>query len=312
MSSTRERRLSDTDRVTSALRRLSISDNDRSPSNSERHTSAEQAKPASSRPLKQHQCTSEECAALTLFDTTELLEIVLDFLDTDSVLHLRRTSRKWNDTVRGSPTLRLHTFVHPQWDRLAADFQLLDLKLSGFSVDPGDDLELGKWIHVSMSNAVARRICPDVSFGRRVRSRSIFEGMRGGLGRRRWKKSEDSWPAKAPTAEEQHGFLKYETLQVMQPPILGMQAYLIDPTPFAGPSQATQEPPEPVACAKLHCDAGITLGFLAETTQSLLMDTKNSSNPDSRTVLYKAIVSFTTPNSTTRRRGTARSVTRFD
>lgn len=105
--------------------------------------------------------------------------------------------------------------------------------------------------------------------------------------------------------------LKYETLQVMRPPILGMQAYIVDPNPIAGPSKSTGEPAEPVACAKVHCEAGITLGFLAETTQSLLMDTKHSEIPDARTVLYKAIVSFTTPTGATRRRGTARTVTRL-
>lgn len=307
------RRFSDTDHAASALRRLSINGDDRlqrQASGSENHTSPKTAEPPLPPPLKQHQCTSEECAATKLFDTTELLEIVLCFLDTESVLNLRRTSRRWSDTIRSSPTLRLHYFARPHWARLASDFHLLDLKLPGLSIDPGDDLEMGKWLHVSMTSAAARQLCPADAFGRRVRSRSIFEGIRGGLGRSKRKNSEDPWPAAAPSTED--GLLKYESLQVMQPPVLGMQAYLIDPTPFAGPSQPRQEPADPIAFAKIHCEAGVTLGFLAETTRSLLLDTKTSSDTGARTVLYKAIVSFTTPNGTNRRRGTARSVTRFD
>lgn len=316
-NSTRARRVSDTDCTASTLDRtldqLTINNKDgsrESPhSAAAESSSTEQAESSAPTPLEQHQCTSEECAVTTMFETTELLELVLNFLDTENVLSLRRTSKRWDDTIRSSPTLRLHQFVHPRWSQHAAKFQLLDLKIPGLSIDPGDDLEMGKWIHVTMTDVTARHICPNSAFGRRVRSRSIFEGMRGGLGRRVRRDSDDSWPAPAPKPVQDDGLLKHETLQVMQPPILGMQAYIIEPPSSAGPSEQSEDHPEPVASAKIHCDSGITLGFLAETTHSLLVDRRLSSGADTRTVLFKSIVSFTAPSGAPKRRGNARSVT---
>lgn len=319
----RERRLSDSDRAARSSRSRDLGDlfPDRSckssaatsdvPSTTEKATSSSsRTAPEEPVALQQHHCTSEECAVTTMFDTTELLEIVLDFLDTDSVLSLRLTSRRWNDVVRSSPTLRLHCFVRPQWSRPGADFQLLDLKLPGLSIEPGEDIEMGKWIQVSMTNGAARKICATDGYGRRVRSRSIFEGMRGGLGRRERREANDPWPG-LPIPTRQKGDLYHEDLHITQPPVLGMQAAILDPEPFPGPSQSSRPPSSPTAVAKLHYDGGITLGFLAETTQSLLLDRSRRPEPDGRTVVYRAIVSFTEPSGAPRRRGTPRTVTRL-
>jgi hypothetical protein len=64
------------------------------------------------------------------------------------------------------------------------------------------------------------------------------------------------------------------------------------------------------ACAKLSCDAGITLGFLAETAQSLLNSQKaGPSNAKDVRVVFKTIMSFCGPEQATKKRTRTRTVT---
>lgn len=102
--------------------------------------------PQSREPQEQHRCASADCAVQRTFGTTELLEIILGFLNTTDVLHLRRTCSKWNDITRESPNLRIHYFVHPQWNRHSEDFELLSLNIPGLVIELGDPVEMGRWV----------------------------------------------------------------------------------------------------------------------------------------------------------------------
>jgi len=258
-------------------------------------------------PSQPHTCSSAICAITKLFETTELLELVLGFLEARDVLALRRTNTRWNSTVQASPQLRLHFFVYPEFTRPGAEFKLLPLTIPGLSIEPGQPLHLGRWINITMTADAATRIIPTPRPTKRVRSRSIFEGLRGGLGPKVLH-ADDPWPATRPTvAVEDHW--QHDQLFVTQPPIVNVQAFVVSsaPDPSDDREKADVDDPGPPACAKLSCDAGITLGFLAETAQSLLATTKNAG--DDAHVVFKTIMSFCTSEKAPRKRGLARSVT---
>ena len=263
--------------------------------------------------LKNHSCNSAICAVTRVFETTELLELVLSFLETKDVLSLRLTNRQWDSTIHHSPQLRLHFFTFGQWARPGSQFQLLPLSLPGLSIELGRELHLGRWIDITFTPEAARRICPDPQPTRRIRSRSIFEGLRGGLGSRT-QNSVGEWSASRATPTI-HTTIRYEDLFVTQPPVLGVQAFIVySPNP-----KDEQRPPKREtkslnghigACAKLSCDAGITLGFLAETAQSLLRSQEaGPSNLRDARVMFRTIMSFCAPEQVPRKRTTGRTVT---
>lgn len=339
--SSQRRRLSDSSaaaELSEALRPLSVRSVDGSrwlpnpDEQSRRSNLAERpestAEHAEASSLPQHSCSEAVCAIAKVFETTELLESILSFLDTRDVLLIRRTNKHWNSTVYSSPYLRLHFFTYPQWERPPTDYQLLPFSLPGINVEKDEPIERGQWVKVSMTLDAARRICPAPK--QRVRSRSIFEGLRGGLGR----SSNDAWPASTAATVAMSSELRYEDLQIAQPPLLGMQAHIIhrslgpdSPSSGPPPSPALRcPPPSPFlasrarpdsnspAVAKLSCDAGITLGFLAETAQELIGSLKSGPSHESEVkVVFKAIVSFSegevSPRKGTRRK--LRTVTRI-
>ncbi len=259
-----------------------------------------------------HFCSAEKCSILTVFETTELLESILQYLETPDVLVLRRTDRSWHDLVQRSLQLRLHFFTYAQWNRPAVDFQLLPLKLPGLKIERGDEVPRGQWIVISMTRAAALQIARDANDDRRVRARSIFEGLRGGLGRRR-RSPDDTWPSVKPRATFTDP-QEYDGLFVTQPPLLGMQAYHLDT--IIGPSPAARQSDLPgdsdhltAPQAKLSCEAGITLGFLAETALSLLSACEaGPSTAGEAKVAFTAIMSFTEPDLRRRTRSAKRTV----
>ncbi|KAK5167023.1 uncharacterized protein LTR77_007752 [Saxophila tyrrhenica] len=285
-------------------------------------------------PMEQHSCTSPECAVTKVFETTELLELIMQHLQTSDVLVLRRTSRKWDATIHQSPQLRLHFFTYGQWSRPGSKYQLLPLKLPGLEIGDGNGIHLGRWITVSLTPEAARRIAPDARHNRRVRARSINEGLRGGLGSLA-QKSGDSWPNGSTTASDKTtsadaGTLQYEDLFVTQPPLMGMQAFLAKPPKAQSDEDKStieasmsgcrlddldeleklEEPERP--SAKLSCESGMTLGFLAETAQSILSPSDPaSSKVEEATIVFKAIMSFTEPQTISKKRSTTRSVVRL-
>ncbi|TKA82838.1 hypothetical protein B0A55_01052 [Friedmanniomyces simplex] len=247
---------------------------------------------------------------MKVLQTTELLEMILGMLETKDIWTHRRTSPLWNATIAASPELRLHHFYYPQFTRPASTFRLLPLSMPGLVLELGEPIRLGQWISITMTREAARRISPEAKPSRRVRSRSIFEGLRGGLGGRQGEAS-DSWPAPAPKVDKPatagNSTLQCSDLYVTQPPILGMQAFIVDPVPDNWDDDAPSK--RLPAVAKLSCDAGITLDFLAETAESLLIAKKLEEIGAS--VMFKAIMSFSKPEPVPRKRGVARGVTRI-
>ncbi|KAK4892411.1 hypothetical protein LTR27_009067 [Elasticomyces elasticus] len=261
-------------------------------------------------PLEPHTCNATVCAVTKVFETTELLEVILAFLESKDVCSLRRTSPVWNATIITSPELRLHQFYYPQFTRPASGFQLLPLSLPGLTIDLGEPIHLGQWISASLTLEAARTIVPHAQSARTLRSSSIFGGLGGGQSSRQ-STSSDNWlaPSRSPPKLANPGSrLRYSDLYVTQPPILGMQAFIVAPSDVPGPEKLEDDAPQPVACAKLSCDAGITLGFLAETVEALLASSKHEAGAR---VLFEAIVSFTRSEIAPRKRGVARSVTRI-
>ncbi|RMY55901.1 hypothetical protein D0865_03928 [Hortaea werneckii] len=265
-----------------------------------------------------HNCLSATCSLREVFRTTELLELILSFIETKDILAQRLTSKQWASTIIASPQLKLHFFYYPQFTRPADEFILLPLSLPGLLIQQGEPLHLGRWIHISMTEAAAKAICPfDSTPKKRLRSRSFFEGLRGGLGARAGS-SNDQWPKTDEHAvDSSTGTEGYKDLFVAQPPVVGMQAFIY--TNFTSPTENDSDTDastkHPCACAKLSCDAGITLGFLAETAQSLLRSRQaepaSSAAAKDVRVVFKAIVSFTKGESAPRKRGASRRISRI-
>lgn len=261
-----------------------------------------QPAPSQPQPVPPHECEQQICSMATVFETTELLEMILTFLEARDVVPLQRTCKKWTSLIRQSPQLRANLFIFPQWNRDPSDFQLLNLKIPGLQFDLGEPVDLGRWIQISMSVSAARSIVGSTT--RRPRSRSMSSFIRGGLGSRLQIAS--SSRAVTESAPALNWNLQQEKLLVLQPPIVGMQAFIQS----QGDREDDDDESIPCACAKLACDAGVTLGFLAETALSLLADGKTTDDPDaSRTVIFKAIVSFCAPVVALRKRSLVRTVT---
>ncbi|GAB1738147.1 hypothetical protein NU219Hw_g2678t1 [Hortaea werneckii] len=274
-----------------------------------------------------HNCLSATCSLREVFQTTELLELILSFIETKDILAQRLTSKQWASTIIASPQLRLHFFYYPQFTRPADEFILLPLSLPGLLIQQGEPLHLGRWIHISMTEAAAKTIHPFDSTPRtRLRSRSFFEGLRGGLGAKPGSSS-DQWPKADehiinPSAGNPSiAALQYKDLFVAQPPVVGMQAFIYTDAPSPSASSCSSEEADdsptkpPCACAKLSCDAGITLGFLAETAQSLLRSRQaepaSSAAAEDVRIVFNAIVSFTKGESAPRKRGASRRISRI-
>lgn len=226
-----------------------------------------------------------------VFETTELLEMILSFLEADDIVELQRTCRMWESLIRESPQLRPNLFAFAQWNREASGYQLLNIKLPGLHFELGEHVNRGRWFHISMGVKAARTVMGSTSH------------LAGFGSYSRMAKASRVDPACEPSAT---GDLQHERLFVVQPPVVSVQAFIIEVE--ESESSARNEPPG--ASAKLACDAGITLGFLAETTLSLLDEGEKSSNLDeSRSVVYKAIVSFCAPTVALRKRSLVRTVT---
>lgn len=255
-------------------------------------------------PLQQHNCTAAECAVIKVFHTMELIELIFSFLEYRDIHSLRNINRHCNYTVKESKQLRIQFFSSGQWRRPGAQFQLLPLSLPGVTIEAGEELHLGQWIEVSFTPEAARRISPWPNPTKRVRSRSIFEGLRGGLGN---KAQNDPWPASNSTSAIDET-LQYEDLLISQPPTVGMHAFVIGPRTTSTTAEDMSTESETPACAKLSSDTGITLGFLAETAHSFLARNDGPSEPEDVKVVFKAIMSFSEPDQTARKRTGKRTV----
>lgn len=264
-------------------------------------------------PLAIHTCDhSDGCAARKVFETNELLEGVLEYVSTTDILSLRLVNKQWASLVQASPTLRLHLFANAQWPYPAMDFQLLSVSIRGLEIRRGDPVHLGHWIEVKIDVDAADHILNDSCSPHKtfntIRCASI-----GIL----------SPPQERPKLQPNQVQPRYDDLQITQPPITSIQAqtFLVRNTNSASPSTSagfnrrTHDPPR--GAAKLHCDAGITLGFLARTAKNLLIaghSPLGSSRLPFHTgshVLFRAIVSYCQTDTAPRERSRAETVTQL-
>lgn len=282
-------------------------------------TTAERLSISELTPWRQHQCTSPSCSALKVFGTPELLALVLAFLDTSHILISRRVNRTWARAVTDTRQLRTCLFLRPQWLRPPANYMLLDYEIPGLSIQKGDPVDKGQWIEITMNASAAREIVP-WTCSRRTRR----DSMALALSRTRGMGSTSSvYSAGVPEGVRNPQALKvkYDELHIMQPPLLGIQAYMIDPdgsdassmgSSTGSDSDNDDEDPyasqTPAPCAKISCDAGINLEFVAEATLALLPERGGDPDDDGRQIVFKAIVSFCEPAQSLRKRGTTRSV----
>lgn len=257
--------------------------------------------------LEPHLCDRPACAASRVWETAELLENILTFLPTNHVLPLRSVKKSWNILIQESPSLRLHLFVYPNWQHLATKFRLLPLSLPGLEIRRGNPVQLGHWIEIHMDSQAANTIMKDSRDDiRSVRSPMFFN---------------DFEPA-GPQVPTPQPLPPYADLLITQPPVVGMQAFIVDANATV-PSKAHPvavndqklAPEVPAAHSKLSCDAGLTMGFLAEIANKML--TKRTRGMydvhyENERVVFKAIVSFGQCDTAPRKRSGTRTITQIE
>lgn len=269
----------------------------------------------SQRHLPQHTCDTVNCAAKKVLSTPELLENILIHLSSKDSLSFQLVSRTWHNLITTSPSLRLHHFIEPQWRRPTPDFQLLPCTfIPGMDIRRGEPVHLGQWIEVEMTLGAAQVIATTAT---RPHDQSPSNDIRAQKSNALSHDvfSEPWTPATLPQTA---------SLLITQPPVVGMQALVVDGQhPDLPATSDTEESPiqqhdrTTSLIWKLACDAGITLGFMADVAQRLLRDHRDRSDGESERgqqdegemkVVFRAIVSFCSQTDIAPRR---RSGTRF-
>ena len=225
-------------------------------------------------------------------NTLEILEHACTFLAPMDVLQPQLVSKKWRSLVVHSPQLSPHLFVEPQWSHSSINFQLLLLAIPGLQVKRDEPVHLGQWVEVRMNLAAAKKILATA------------------------KKSKISSLRPIPPILLLRP--NYADLFITQPPLKGMQAFLADAhnvhleTASPGDRQATA----PVAHAKMSCDAGITLGFLAEIAERMFEKRERllqAGNHRDKVAVFRAIVSYCVQSDAApRMRSATRTVTEVE
>lgn len=257
--------------------------------------------------LEPHVCDNSNCAASRVWETTELLEHIFTFLPTNHLLPLRSVKRSWNGLILKSPYLRLHLFVHANWQHPAAEFRLLPLSLPGLEIRRGNPVHLGHWIEVHINIDAAENILEDATDRKPFVCSAWFA---------------QDFESRAPPPTSQTTPV-HSDLVITQPPVVGMQAFIVDadtilPDKPASTSseddddQEVQNTTVPAVHSKISCDAGITLGFVASVAQTMLAPSLRSKNPAQRKitkVIFTAIVSYCQSDTAPRKRSGTRMVT---
>ena len=275
--------------------------------------------------IPQHTCNSPSCAAAKVLSTPELLESTLAYLPTKSILSLRHVSKTWHSLTTTSPSLRLHLFLEPQWNRPAIDFQLLPCTtISGLQIVRGEPVHLGQWIEVQMTPRAAR------SISRKIYKRPRPKKHRGAFAPSIPYEVEEVSGSDDENQQHQHPpspsiLTPQQTADLLltQPPLVGVQASVVvaSAQPHVGGDDDNDTPPLPLASSKLACDAGITLGFMAAAVNFLLRDLEFLGGPgdslgrqdEEVVVVFRAIVSFCArTDGAPRMRGGTRFVTKVE
>ena len=225
-------------------------------------------------------------------NTIEILEHVCTFLPPMDVLQLQLVNKEWRSLVVHSPQLSPHLFVEPQWSYSAIDFQLLLLAIPGLEIKRDDPVHLGQWVEVRMSLAAAKEILATAKKNKISSLRPV-----------------------PPTLVLRPN---HADLLITQPPLKGMQGFLIDAHDVTSEtaSPEDQQTVTPEAHAKMSCDAGITLGFLAEVAEWMfekrgrLLRAQNHQN---KVAVFRAIVSYCVQSDAApRMRSATRTVTEIE
>lgn len=264
-------------------------------------------------PLSPHSCDLSDCALVKILGTPEVLENVLVFISTVQLLPLRLVNRTWNSLITESPQLRLHLFVHPRWQHPSTDFWLLSPPIPGIEIKRGDAVHLGQWVEIRMNLAAAQAV-QSTSGDSTSQTDIIRSSFSANL------YSIDPESPRNPSALS--SLLLYADLMITQPPLKGMQAFLIDVKDSSlcfSSSEAEdtdqQSSAIPVAHSKISCDAGITLGFVADVTRKALEKRRFAGRVEhhkDKVVVFKAIVSYCVQSDAApKKRSTTRAVTRI-
>jgi len=264
--------------------------------------------------LPQHTCSNPNCAAPKLLSTPELLENILIHLPTKTLLPLQLVSSTWHTLITTSPTLRLHPFLEPQWQRPTTSFLLLPCtSIPGLQIRPAEPVHLGQWIEVKMTPQAAQSIGTTTTATTHPLDPYSFRSQQ----------KLDAFSSKPcpPVAT-----LQPANLLIAQPPVTGMQAFIVNPrnphlpTPSSdiettssfqkhNHPDSTSEPGEITRARwKIACDGGITLGFMADVAKRLMREYREGLDGGLReerqqqeeddgddvvvVVVFRAIVSF--------------------
>jgi hypothetical protein len=284
--------------------------------------------------IPQHTCTNPNCALKRVLSTPDLLETTLTHLPTTSILLLRHVSKLWLSLITTSPSLRLHLFLQPQWRRPPTDFQLLPCTtIPGLQIARCEPVHLGQWIEATMTPQAARAI-----------SRKIYQRPRKTCKAKRiWRSpspgeefvdggDDDGGDGQRASSSSLLSPQQMADLLLTQPPLVGVQASVVVVDGDASISQAKDasgiKEKKQLAHSKLACDAGITLGFMAEAANFLLRDLElvergGDGDPERMVdgkkkkqevvVVFRAIVSFCAQtDGAPRMRSGTRFVTKVD
>jgi hypothetical protein len=243
-------------------------------------------------------------------NTVEILELICTFLPTRKILSLQLVSKKWRLLIHDSPQLSRRFFVEPRWTFPSTKFKLLHLAIPGLEIKRGKPVHLGQWIEVRMNLDAARKIWPAAKRSPERENEYLLWGFSSDFRCRRSAVRVVSpvLPMRPDPAN----------LLVTQPPLKGMQCFLVDAhrATFETASPEDHQTTVPAAHWKISCDAGITLGFLAEVAQTIF-DKHSRAGPgqqhEGRVAVFKAIVSYCVQSDAApRMRSATRTVTEIE
>lgn len=264
-----------------------------------------------------HTCDSLDCAMVKAMNTIEILEHVCTFLAPIQVLRLQLVNKKWRALVVHSPKLCFHLFIEPQWSHPAMKFQLLLLGIPGLEIKRGNPVHLGQWVEVRMNLAAAKEI--SATLEKITATAGNIPGTLNGAFLRLSRPFNDDFQTRRPAVR----FVppipllqpNHADLFITQPPLKGMQAFLVDAHGASLEAANPEDTVEP-AHAKMSCDAGITLGFLTEVAVWMFEKRKRSlqgEDHQNKVAVFKAIVSFCVQSDAApRMRSATRTVTEIE
>jgi hypothetical protein len=257
-------------------------------------------------PVHPHTCNSLDYAMVKALNAIEILEHICTFLPTRQVPSLQLVCKKWCSLVDESPRLVLHLFVEPLWSYPATEFRLIRLAASGLEIKRGDPVHWGQWVEVRMTLEAAQEIMAATKTTPKTGTRFFLLC------------SQDTFNCRRSTVRKPSRRPNLADLLITQPPLKGMQAFLVDTQGATLETAGPEDQPITVqtAHAKMSCDAGITLGFLAEVAEWMFEKHERllqGEDHAEKVAVFKAIVSHCVQSDAApRMRSATRTVTEIE